>query len=203
MDALRCNVEQGVAVRVVGDERHDGVILLDHWGVRQLFKVIRPGDGCWYEGECEDNQPDSVVGVRSQDVPPVRSVSQALHPHPLPAGILWMLSGKIWRLPVKNCAMSVTLIQLAPVASLCGWWPYEMDQQFNNTTTLSTKKVTFFFTYHSQPSAIRSPWGTSKRVLPTVGHLHKDQVGTMQFHNNVDCSIGCFMKKKNHFLQKI
>lgn len=98
MDALRCNVEQGVAVRVVGDERHDGVILLDHWGVRQLFKVIRP---------------DSVVGVRSQDVPPVRSVSQALHPHPLPA--------------VKNCAMSVTLIQLAPVAS------------------------------HSQPSAIRSP----------------------------------------------
>jgi hypothetical protein len=29
-----------------------------------------------------------VVGVRSQDVPPVRSVSQALHPHPLPAGRL-------------------------------------------------------------------------------------------------------------------
>jgi hypothetical protein len=104
------------------------VILLDHWGVRQLFKVIRP---------------DSVVGVRSQDVPPVRSVSQALHPHPLPA--------------VKNCAMSVTLIQLAPVASLCGWLPLEMDQQFNNTTTLSTRKVTFFLTYHSQPSAIRSP----------------------------------------------
>ena len=44
MDSLCCNVEQGVAVRVVGDERHDGVILLDHWGVRQLFKVIRPGD---------------------------------------------------------------------------------------------------------------------------------------------------------------
>ena len=43
MDTLCCNVEQGVAVRVVGDERHDGVILLDHWGVRQLFKVIRPG----------------------------------------------------------------------------------------------------------------------------------------------------------------
>jgi len=98
MDSLCCNVEQGVAVRVVGDERHDGVILLDHWGVRQLFKVIRP---------------DSVVGVRSQNVPPVRPVSQALHPHPLPA--------------VENCAMSVTLIQLAPVAS------------------------------HSQPSAIRSP----------------------------------------------
>lgn len=42
MDSLCCNVEQGVAVRVVGDERHDGVILLDQGGVRQLFKVVRP-----------------------------------------------------------------------------------------------------------------------------------------------------------------
>lgn len=112
VDALCSNVEQGVAVRVVGDERHDGVILLDHWGVRQLFKVIRP---------------DSMVGVRSQDVPPISSVSQALHPHSLPA--------------VKNCAMGVTLIKLAPVAS------------------------------HSQPSAIRGPRGTSKRVFPTVRDL--------------------------------
>ena len=44
MDALCGNVEQGITVRVVGDERHDGVVLLDHWGVRQLFKVIRPGE---------------------------------------------------------------------------------------------------------------------------------------------------------------
>lgn len=34
MDALGCNVEQGVPVGVVGDERHDGMILLDHRGVR-------------------------------------------------------------------------------------------------------------------------------------------------------------------------
>jgi len=33
VDALCGNVEQGVSVRVVGDERHDGVVLLDHWGV--------------------------------------------------------------------------------------------------------------------------------------------------------------------------
>ena len=34
MDSLGCNVEQGVPVGVVGDERHDGMILLDHRGVR-------------------------------------------------------------------------------------------------------------------------------------------------------------------------
>ena len=42
MDALSGDVEQGVPIRVVGDERHDGVILLDQGGVRQFFKVVRP-----------------------------------------------------------------------------------------------------------------------------------------------------------------
>lgn len=42
VDALSGDVEQGVPIRVVGDERHDGVILLDQGGVRQFFKVVRP-----------------------------------------------------------------------------------------------------------------------------------------------------------------
>ena len=42
VDALSGDVKQGVSIRVVGDERHDGVILLDQGGVRQFFKVVRP-----------------------------------------------------------------------------------------------------------------------------------------------------------------
>ena len=126
------------------------------------------------------DQPDSVVGVRSQNVPPVRPVSQALHPHPLPAGRLWMLSGENYlsRTGIVNAQWKRWADLMATCRELChechtdtagpGCLPVWMvGVGFNNTTTLST----FFFTYHSQPSTIRSPWGTSKRVLPTVGHL--------------------------------
>ena len=80
------------------------------WGHEDMIHI------CIYRRQ-RLNQPDSVVGVCCQDVPPVRPVSQALHPHPLPAGRLWIRSEK------KVKLSDVYLSRTVPWVSHWYSWP--------------------------------------------------------------------------------